>query len=92
MNWAFFIKRLLWAIGVLTVVLLLSGGLWGGLNSLGDFPGAQGAKGVFLVAGLAWLASFIALVICSAIALLQFSGDILTGSEKSDSENERQTS
>jgi hypothetical protein len=65
------ISRTLWAVAILTIVLIISGGLWGALHGLHDRHGADAVKGVFLVAGTGWVLSFVTLVIATAVGQLR---------------------
>ena len=60
----------LWTGTLLAIVLILSSALWLGLGALGDRAGAQGAKGVALVALMGSIVNFIALVVLLARAQL----------------------
>jgi len=55
---------------VLTIVALLSGGIWGLLAAANDVRGAAGAQGVFLVAVVFWVLDVMGIVLLTA--LLQF--------------------
>lgn len=65
------ISRSLWAGAVLTVLLVISGGLWGILHAVRDGAGAAGAKGVFLVVGACWFLDFVTLVVLTAVCQLR---------------------
>lgn len=70
-----YIAGSLWIGGLLLVVLLVAAALWAILWQAGDEAGAQGAKGVFLVALVSWGLNFIALVVLSALAQVNAAGD-----------------
>lgn len=59
------------ALGVLFLVFVVAGGLWGLLSAVGDRGAAQGAIGVTLVAAVCWGLNFVALVVLLAVAYLR---------------------
>ena len=67
--------RALWTVAILTVVVLLSGCVWGVLVLADDATGAAGAQGVFLVAVTMWALTFGGIVVITALCQIVDAGD-----------------
>jgi hypothetical protein len=65
-----YIRRTLWAGGLLTLGLAVSGALWLILGAAGDVSGSQGAKGVAFVALVGLTLDVLSLVVLLALAEL----------------------
>jgi len=72
-KYRFLVEKSFWVCCGLFAVLVVASALWGTLKMLGDEAGAQGAKGVTLVALVCWGLNFLFLV--SVLALAEMSRD-----------------
>lgn len=70
-----YIVKSLWAAGLLLIVLVAAGGVWGLLAVVGDESGAAGAKAIALVTLACSILNFIVLVVLLALTQLTSNSD-----------------